>query len=357
MAEKERPNKPKFTKQVYDIEAEKQVVGAILKDPSVLSGIDLDLHDFYIIEYRQIYEAALSLCSNGGEISQGAIARMSKVEPHWLSGAVAVSDPSECLYYAETVKEYGRSRRLISLVKEAVQHFSENDSVTSIDLADQIRVGLESFKLPSKKARSITVQDPKIINTIPPSYVMTVSTFAGDISSEVEFLSADLDSPKNFRRKIRECITINPVLPKDFDAFIHDLLQKAEIENAPGDTSKEESICYWIAEWFSTATEAETIHDLTQGYIEKHMARWFSPDRLVNYISERRKERINRNDLWSVIRTRGGRRQDKVIRLGDKTVRLWGLDMSFFEKYSTPVAEEDQLAMGIIEEDLSWLEQ
>ena len=352
---------PKTNRPIYDADAEKYVIGSIIADPACLAKVDLDPNDFYINEYRQLYDAILNLCQGGEEITQASVMRIARgVPPHWLSAAISDADASEYGYYAETVGELGRSRRLIGFLRETLQQFNENGNMSSIDLADMVRLNLESFQLPTKKARTIRISEPKIISASPPIYIMTVSTFAGDISKEVQFNSIDLDTPKTFRRKVRECLEINPVLPKDFDSFIHGILQRAKTETAPGDTSREESICYWITEWFSTASEAEGIDDLAQGYVEKHEAYWFSPDRLANYISDRRKERLDRNGLWAVIHDRGGRRLDKVIRLGDKTARLWGLDKSFFERYT--LAEEDQISLQANiddkgDEDLTWLEQ
>jgi hypothetical protein len=198
----------------------------------------------------------------------------------------------------------------------------------------------------------ISITNPRIVQAESPTYKLTVSSINGKKPVEVRLSSAEMDKPASLRRHIREKLRINPLLPKQYDDFIHRIVQQAEVESEQEDASSGETICYWIREWFSGANEAEDIEDLNQGYLRKEGARWFSAERLLRYLSEHARIRLTRSNLWEVIHDRGGQKS-RMFRLGEKTVRLWGIGEEFFAEDKTLI-EGDQMKMG--EDDLKWLE-
>jgi hypothetical protein len=132
-------------------------------------------------------------------------------------------------------------------------------------------------------------------------------------------------------------------------------VQQAQVESEQADASAAESTYYWIREWFAGSSEAEDVGDLAHGYITRQGARWFSADRLLRFLADRPKMKLNRSQLWSIISDRGGRKS-KNMRVGENVAKLWGID----EKFFTPgVVEGEQMAMGKSgeEEDFSWLEE
>lgn len=340
------------TAPYYDREAEASIVGSIIDEPSLLEQIDLDSTDFFMKDHQLLFEAILRLRERQEEINQGTVIKevAGKVDS-WVVGRV-ISDslPDDCLKHAAKVKELSRQRRLLGAIDQSVRKFYKNH-LTSHELVDSMMMALSSLDLHSKVSRSITITNPRIIQAQPPTYKLSVSGRNGSSPVDIKFSSADLDNPAAFRRHIREHLQINPVLPKPFDAYIHNILQNAIVEEGQEDASFEDSVCYWIGEWFSMATEAENYYDLSQGYITKDSARWFPVERLLRFVSERGKVKIDRSGLWAVISDRGGRK-GKVIRLGEKTVRLWGLDESFFAQHA--VAEDEQIPLAEDEEDLRW---
>ncbi|MBA7716962.1 hypothetical protein ES703_126047 [subsurface metagenome] len=178
----------------------------------------------------------------------------------------------------------------------------------------------------------------RVVGSSPPTYKITVSSHNRKQVREIKFSSQDLDKQSVVKRKVRENLQINPVLPKSFDGFVHQLLQHARIEEGPFDASEEENICYWIREWFKTAVEAEDPDDLTRGYLDREGAYWFVSERINGYLSDRTKVKLTSPMLWSVINDRGGRKS-KVFSLAGKKVRLWGLDKDFFEEHEPAEAE------------------
>jgi hypothetical protein len=336
---------------IYDDRAEAAVIGSIIQEPSYFDKIDLDPEDFYVKEYSNIFGAIIALKQRGEEITRATVIKeVSGSVGSWvIDKVVAESLPIDCLKDAATIKELSRQRHLVASLEQALRDYRK-DHLPSHELADRLRLALDEIKLPSKTSRAIVVTNPRIVQAHPPTYKLTVSTINSKISGEIKISSADLDKPATFRRHVREALEINPLLPKDYTAFVHNILQAAQFEGEQEDASYDESVCYWIREWFSTTSEAEKVDDLKHGYIRRENARWFSAERLLRFLSERGDIKLDRSGLWSVIHDRGGRK-GKVFRLGDKTIRLWGLDERFFTETAT--AEGDQMEL----DDLKWLEE
>lgn len=338
---------------IYDEDAERQVIGSIILEPSYLSQVTLDPADFYYNDHRRLFEIILDLKQRGEEIKAEAVQKeIESKEGEWaLNRAVSEALPLDCLAQTIKVKELSQQRHLVGSIEAALRDFRK-DNLTSTELADQLRLALDSLTLPSKTSRIVTITNPRIVGAQSPTYKMMVARINGKNPTEVRISSADLDKPSSFRRYIRERLQIDPLLPKDYHAFIHKILQQAKIESEQEDTSTEETICYWIREWFDIASEAERIDDLDKGYITSESSRWFSVERLLGFLSEHGKVKLSRSDLWSVIHDRGGKRS-KVFRLGKNTIRLWGLEESFFKE--TETAEGDQLELQ--QDDFKWLEK
>jgi hypothetical protein len=343
---------------IYDKDAEGMVIGSVILDPSCLDGVDLDPEDFFVENYQHLWKAILSLQDRSAEINSTTVSREAKVETWVLQQVAAEALPIEVLHYADIVKEMSRQRKLVGAVERVMQEFRKK-RFSSRDLADQLQLCLDTLDFPTNSSRVVTIANPRIVEAYPPTYELDVSTTNGKASASVKVTSAELDKPLVFRRKVREHLKINPLLPKQFDAFVHQVLQQAKTVPGAGDASTDESICYWIKEWFTAASEAEHYEDLTQAYREQDGAYWFSVERLLNYVSERSKVKLDRSSLWSVIHNRGGKRS-KVFRFGDKTTRLWGIDKSFFEEEEP--ADKEQLTLEPEpvppedRDDFKWLE-
>ena len=339
---------------IHDQEAERQVIGSTILEPSYLGQVDLDPVDFYHDDHRRIFEIILDLKQRGEDINREAVQNeVQSKEDEWaLTRAVSETLPLDCLAQAARVKELSRQRYLAGSTEKALRDF-RRDNLTSTELADRLRLALESISLPSRTSRMITVTNPRIVQAETPTYKLIVSHVNGKNPVEVRLSSAELDKPASFRRHIREKLRINPLLPKQYDEFVHKLVQQAEVESEQEDASSGETICYWIREWFRGANEAEDVEDLNQGYVRREGARWFSAERLLRYLFDHAKIKLTRSNLWEVIHDRGGQKS-KMFRLGEKTVRLWGLEEEFFAEEKM-VVEGDQMRME--DDDLRWLEE
>jgi type II secretory pathway pseudopilin PulG len=341
---------------IFDEQAEGFVIGSILQEPDYLAQVDLDPEDFNIQNYARLFEAMLTLKTRGEEISQATVIKevSGKVESWVVDKVIAHSIPVDCLSHAATVKELSRKRHLLAAINSALQSY-QKDNLSSAELADKLRLAIDTLTLPTKSSRAITVTNPRIKQADPPSYKLTVTSSNGETSAEIIMSSEDLDKSATFRRKVREKLQINPLLPKQYDAFVHFLVQQAVVDSEQADASADESTCYWIREWFTSSSEAEEVGDLAHGYIVRQGARWFSADRLLRFLADRPKVKLNRSELWSVISDRGGRKS-KNMKIGKSVAKLWGLDEKFFKP---GIVEDEQMALGKPgeEEDLSWLEE
>jgi hypothetical protein len=342
---------------IFDEQAESFVIGSILLDPSYLAQVDLDPEDFNVQNYARLFEAMLALKTRGEEISQATVIKEAsgKVESWVVDKVIKESNPVDCLSHAATVKELSRKRHLLAAINGALQAYHK-DNLSSAELADKLRLAIDTLNLPTKSSRAITISNPRIKQADPPTYQFSVTSSNGERTADITMNSEDLDQPAIFRRVVREKIQINPLLPKreQYDAFIHSLVQQAQVTSEQADASADESTYYWIREWFATGSEAEDVSDLAHGYIKREGARWFSADRLLKYLADKPKVKLNRSQLWSVISDRGGRKS-KNMRVGENVVKLWGFDEKFFKP---GIVEDEQMALGKPgeEEDLSWLE-
>lgn len=340
---------------VYNEESEAYVVASVLRTPSLLGELDLDPEDFFISDHRYLFEAILSLVEKGEEVNEATVVKQAadKVGTWVISRIMAeLPDEVDFPHHAELVKEMKRRRQILA-ASEAVGKDLRTADITSEQAADRLQSTILNLNWPSRTSRMVFFSNAQVVGTSPPSYQVTVSSHNAKQARQIKLTSQDLDKPSTLKRKIREKLQINPLLPKNFDGFVHQLLQHAQAEEGPLDASEEETVCFWVREWFKTSAEAETPDELSHGYIDREDAYWFVAERLISFLSDRAKVKLTGPILWSVIRDRGGRKS-KVFSLAGKKVRLWALDKSFFEEREP--AEEEQLG---IEKggDLSWLEE
>ncbi|MDD5703531.1 MAG: DnaB-like helicase N-terminal domain-containing protein, partial [Dehalococcoidales bacterium] len=333
---------------IYDQEAERQVIGAIVLEPAYLGQVNLDSADFYHDDHRRIFGIIIDMKQRDEEISPDTVRKLVADSDVWtLTTAIAEALPLDCLAQAARVKELSRQRYLAGSIDKVLHDFRK-DNLTSTELADRLRMVLDSISLPSRVSRMIKVSNPRIVQAESPTYKLNVSLIDGSNSVEIRLSSAEIDKPASFRRHIREKLRINPLLPKQYDEFIHQIVQQAVVESEQEDASTTETICYWIREWFNGANEAEDVEDLNQGYVKKEGARWFSAERLLRYLAGHVGLKLTRSQLWEAIHDRGGQKS-RNIRLGEKVVKLWGINEQFF--VTDKVAEGDQIRM---DDDLSW---
>lgn len=356
---------------LFDEQAEASVIASIIIEPTLLDEIDLDPEDFFVDDMKWLFQAELDIKHRDDHIDEVSVARevVGKVES-WVVSRIISELPThlDCVYYANIIKELSRKRILVEM-SDGLK--STIGILSSHEIADKVRATLDTIAFPSKSSRSVIFSNPRINTTEPPTYLITVASTNQRKAVDIKFTSPELDNATAFKRKIREKLQLNPVLPKTFDSLVHSLVRQAKMQFAPKDSSAEDDVCFWIKEWFKTAIEAEHPEDLMQGYLEREGAYWFHKTRVLKYLSDKAKIKLTPSSFWPIIDSRGGRRS-KLFSIGGAKVRLWGLDKSFFTEEEEEPAEEEQLPLGkgkeIVEggeiplgekeeENLDWLEE
>jgi len=345
---------------IFDPEAEQYVVASIIIEPDWLDEIDLDPDDFVDDEMSALYQAALDIRKRDEHVDQLSVAReVAGKVPAWVTSKIISELPTsmDCPYYAQRVKEMSRRRKVLQILEQAEKLVKDH---TSQEITDQLRAALDALEFPSKGSRLVRFSNPRTVTSDPPTYMVTVSSLNHKQSVDIRFTSTELDNSTVFKRKIREKLHINPILPRGFDGLVDWLVRNSKSLPAPSDASTEDTIYFWMREWFKTAIEAEHPEDLTQGYIEREGAYWFVKARMLNYLREKARVKLSDSSFWPLIMNRGGR-QSKVFSLSGKKVRLWGIDKKFFAEEEEEPAEGEQIEMkveeGEPEDDLSWLEE
>lgn len=326
---------------LYDEEAESFTVAALIKAPQYLGEINLDKVDFGSKDYRFLFECIMTLWQLNEEINELSIRQEAgdKVPGYIIAKILAeLPSPEDVLKYAVRVRRASWRRRAMAVFQAALKEFQNADDNIQ-DVIDKVRVEMDALNGTGESSRVVKFSDIKVINTNPPTYRMTIKSSRGETASDVIFESTDFKQDA-FKRKIRENLRIIPIFPKQFEPYAHGLLQHADVEEVPfGSNSAHVHSC--INDWFSTASEAETVEDLQHGYINREGAYWFKSARLITYIQKQTGDKkFDMSRLWAVIGNCGGRRS-RVLRFIDKTVRVWGLDYAFFEE-SEPADGEQQ---------------
>jgi len=344
--------------EVYNAQAEDAVIASIILDPKFLDQVDLEVQDFFQKDAQLAWQAILALKGRGVEIDELTVREEGKkigLDEKYIPYIISETPFAfDCLHHAKMVKDYSRKRRLLQAIEQVKQKVEEKSFE---ELVDDLRSSLDSFNYEGMASRFAIFSNPRKVETDPPIYWVRVSTLDGSISSDIEFTPVDFDSPTLFRRKVRNKLDFEPIIP-NFRALINHLTRNAQHITVPKDASKDETICNWIKDWFKNATEAEMIDDLNQGYVSKDGYYWFHGDSLLGFLKEKAKVKVNKGELISILAKHGlwedsdGNRS-KVIRLKDGTKRVWGLPKSFF----TEEVEEEQKKLIEETEEIEELEE
>jgi len=336
------------------IDAEEAVIASCILQPEWLDSIDLDPEDFIHQEWQTIYKALIELYFDGRKINELTVAQYVKDQIDSLSiipGAISrVPTSLDCPAYAKIVKDASIRRKIEKIGHNIIDRCKSN--VSNSDIIDLAHAEFDEVKLPSKLSRHVTLSDAIVLTSKPPTYIITISVRNGG-SSKVQVSSRELDSPREMKRKIREQLKINPILPKNYDGLIHNLITRAKDIEAPTDASEEELICHFIREWISSGIEAETIEDLTHGYVVRRGYYLFHSPVIRNMLVSKLKKSVSPSRLFQILINYGCIRMG--TRIGSKPVRLWGLPVSFFKEEEAG-GEAELFGNDEDEDDLSWLE-
>ncbi len=119
---------------LYNLEAEKAVLGGIVSDPKIMNKLSLGEGDFYLERHRRIFKAMVEL--NGKGIPPDLVT----MEPMLTDQEkVALNDCSSFAleapnidYYEPMLKELARKRQVREVCRDALKKIAENEPLTEI---------------------------------------------------------------------------------------------------------------------------------------------------------------------------------------------------------------------------------
>lgn len=332
--------------------SERWVIGSLIKKPELLEKIDIDPEHFYHEQYREIYQAILNIRQRGQEITQeSVIAELPPEISSWVITTIVddVTAPEQCPQHARIVIKKSNQRDLVEIANKMLKEANtEKDPQVLIGEALSELTSITSGR---KASRFVMFEKRRKLNTDPPMYFLEVSTVDKKQSKVLRVTLEELFSKKRMQRIVAAALNINPILPKRYDDLVNDIIATATITEAPEYTSRDETIIYWLRDWWKTASEAEFSEDLNTGYIFDDDCYWIHPNEVIKRINETTRIKVDNTTLFGILEPYGAKRSQKAHRLKDKIVKgLWPIPKEFFEQ---PLEEEpvDEL------QDMSWLEQ
>lgn len=134
-------------KQLYSLEAERSVIGAMLLDPSLIESVSDSLQesDFFRPEHCIIFSAISSLVASCEAVDVVTVSEWLSKEneldevggiPYLIEIAEATPSAANALTYAEIVKERAMLRKLTQVAGQMAGQASERDGMTSAEMIE-----------------------------------------------------------------------------------------------------------------------------------------------------------------------------------------------------------------------------
>lgn len=115
---------------------------------------------------------------------------------------------------------------------------------------------------------------------------------------------------------------------RDWFEYVNKLQAQMERHEAPPDAADRSRYIDLIWQWLETTTPAQSEADVEAGRpVQKGDRFYFKAGAAQEYLKARHRLNIERSELWALIRQFGGMEKPQVIRVGNKTFRLWSLPM------------------------------
>ncbi len=332
-----------------DSEVEMALIGSVIIDAGVLRDITIEPGVFFNVENQRLWEIVNDLNMRGTTIDVLTVGHeMHTRYPEdftrigggtYLKRLIeAVPTGAHATAYAELLQELHMRRKLVSLSQRIAASAAEMETDYQ-QIMDTLQAHISNMGWPNVKSRYVEFKDVRVIMSSPPVYVIKVHTIEKEIDLRLE--SDDLDKRATIKRKIREALHFNPVLPprESWDSFINNLLEKSVKKIAPAATHIDDEVCYWVREWYKKVPVAEQAADLQRGYVLKDNEVCVQPQPLVRWLRDNARITITSQKLWVILECRGARR-DMSVRIGNESRKLWGIPRDFFDESDKETIEE-----------------
>lgn len=331
----------------HDELAERYVIGIALATPEVLkNGRVLEPYDFFDKGNASLFQAVLSAVQNDtyDENSLSQLTGLSTADLKALRDKAP--DPSQYAVYEAKIRECAGKRRLMAVCDQVSQE-CWNPLYSLDDVISEAKTAISSLDYQSKSGEKL-VEVEKVIISVSESPKYTVHFRMASEVLAVTLSSDELDKREIVKRKIREVFHEVPILPdKDaWDDFVSHMLEMAEKEIAPEETSESAVVAFWMREWKKVACEAETPDDLMRGYVSKDGFIFFQPERVRSWIVNASKFPWSAHNLWMILKRHGALRKSiRVSNKADSSRKMWGLPEDFFTSEHIEAPEEVDLSL------------
>jgi len=309
----------------HDIEAEEQVIGALLLDGSSIDRIAdwLDPKDFFSAELANLYRACLELDEEGEPINEVTVANKANLRdksyPRWLISNCPSALDIE--HHARKIRQLSQARQLIAAGKQ-IRELAYQTWRDVGDVCDEAIGLLEGVRL-GKPLPRLKLANLRVIQTNPRHYKLTVN------GTDITLTADELRSWARFKEKVIDCCDFVPRKPKRWGALVDRLLREAVKVEAPVDTTPAAQIMLSTKRWFEQRGEGKDLQDVRSGsYVVVGDYLAFDPIPLGRWLRRDLEKSINPSELWAVMVGYGG----KIIAWESdegRVVNLWGLPKGF----------------------------
>jgi len=154
-----------YSDKLFNLEAEKAVIGSVLLNPNARYEVDISPDDFFIERHRIIWDSVLKLDKDGSEIDIITLEEKSKVEFQYLSSLI--DNVPSALYiadYAKIVKSKAKRRKYFEIARELVRisHSDDDDSIVEPQVG-RIVDNLISSNVRSDSAVHISIHTSQVL--------------------------------------------------------------------------------------------------------------------------------------------------------------------------------------------------
>lgn len=344
----------------HNIEAEEQVSGALLIDGSTISTIadSLSPNSFYSDRCRPIYEACLALYQRNDPINQLTVGQelnnKGKLEAvggaAYLSYLIATCATSmDIEHHAETVHRLAVMRQLV-YVSEDIAEIGYKANASIDDAIDQVRALVDGIR--PTKSKHLDLSNMRITKSTPPHYRLNVNGI------DMRFSIYELQVWGKFKSRVLGELDFIPAKPKNWEGLVNRLLDIAQKEEAPVDTSVEVGIKLSVKGWFEQRGEGREYSDVQSGsYVivpyrgketnfEQREYWAFQPTPLLRWLRRDMGRVITRDTLWSMALDWGAvKHQWRVGKENSMPLKLWALPPDF--AVSAEFAVEKQVELPV----------
>lgn len=320
-----------------DTDAEESVIGTIMVNAEALKRASsiLSIEDFWHDETARIYSACVALLDIEGKAEKTPVINILKSQEifedvggeEYIDRLLSSSDAVCFASNVSKIKNLSVLRSIMHMSNKALKDISENnaDATTMLETMEA-EIGSLAAKSKGLPPRIVGI---KLSTTNPRSYKLKFSN-----GEEVGLSIENLMKAAKVKESIINALDFVPALPKDWERFIRQLMDRAERETTEG-ADLTLDVLDVIRDMFDAKGEGGEASDMRTGAfaietIDGKEYYLFQKMAAVNHIRQYLDRGMDTVQLWRLVKGWGGidSKDGKPIskRIGDSSrTALWGI--------------------------------